>query len=110
MNYKGRFIIKKFSYVGFGLAITVVALLIGTFTGDWNVPLTIISVGAIVPLLIAGILTGALNRGDRVRANYHTETQQDRYSRDTWIKRLLFISSPNATLLVLMIIIGLLTY
>jgi hypothetical protein len=38
----------------------------------------------IVLILIAAVMSGSLVSGDRMRANYHTSTPQDRKERNKW--------------------------
>jgi hypothetical protein len=96
-------------YLGIGVFITIVALIIGAFTGDWNLFLIVTGVAAIVPLLLSGLLTGAFVDGDKNRANYHTETKEDRQGKNKWVIRFLLIGVPNFTLLIILVVIGLVT-
>jgi hypothetical protein len=82
--------------------------MIGLFTQDWELFLKIIGIAAVVPLLMAGLLSGAFVSGDRNRANYHSESKEDRNQKVNWMKIFLLISSPNVTLLVILIIVTLL--
>ncbi|WP_102027737.1 DUF5316 family protein [Salirhabdus sp. Marseille-P4669] len=92
--------------LGVGVIITLVALVIGTTTGDWVLFLKLIGIAALIPLLLSGLLSGAMVDGDRNRANYHTETKVDRQSKNKWVIRLLLISTPNLILLIVLLGIG----
>ncbi|WP_226036568.1 DUF5316 domain-containing protein [Aquibacillus saliphilus] len=94
-------------YIGIGVFITLVALVIGSLTGDWNLFLKIVGVAALIPLLISGLLTGAFVDGDRNRANYHTENKEDRQQKNKWVIRFLLISTPNLAILITLVVIGL---
>ncbi|MCT2535333.1 DUF5316 domain-containing protein [Aquibacillus koreensis] len=95
-------------YLGIGLLITLVAVVIGFVTGEWNLVVKIIGGAALVPLLLSGLATGAFVNGDRARANYHTETKEDRQQRNKWVGRLLLISIPNVVIFIALIGSGLL--
>jgi hypothetical protein len=104
MTKRRIFLIK---YLGIGLLITIVAAIIGVETSDWDLFIKITGVAAIVPLLLSGLLSGAFVGGDRIRANFNTETKKDRKIRSKWVYRFLLISLPNICLLIILIIIGL---
>lgn len=93
-------------YLGVGILIAIVAVLIGVVTGDWSLFMKIIGGAAIIPLLLSGIFVGAFVNGDQIRANFHTETKGDRKSRHKWVTRFLLISAPNLTLLIVLIAFG----
>ncbi|MRH41700.1 hypothetical protein GH741_03315 [Aquibacillus halophilus] len=104
---KGGITILK--YLGIGVFLTIIALAIGVLTSDWNLFLKIIAVAAVVPLLLAGLLTGAFVDGDRNRANYHTEPKEYRQGKNKWVIRFLLLGVPNFTLLIIFVVIGLVT-
>lgn len=95
-----------FKYMGVGLFIMVIAFGNRFYSGDWDLALKIIGISAVVPLLLAGLLTGALVGGDENRANYHAEVKQDKDIKDSWVKKLVFISVPNAIFMLALLIIG----
>ncbi|MGP4108932.1 DUF5316 domain-containing protein [Virgibacillus sp. L01] len=92
--------------LGIGLIFTIIALMIGVFTGDWNLFFKLIVAAAVIPLVLSGLLTGAFVDGDRNRANYHTETKKDRKDKNKWVTKLLIIGVPNFSLLIILIILG----
>lgn len=94
-------------YPGIGLFVMIAALIIGFTTEDWNTALIIIAVAALLPLLAAGLLSGAFISGDRNRANYHMESKSERHRKSGWAGKLVLLSAPNAVLLLVMVIIGL---
>lgn len=86
---------------------TTVAVIIGFITSDWNLFMKITGFAAIVPLLLSGLLSGALVDGDRLRANFKTETKEDRLRRNKWTFKFFLISLPNLSLLIIIVILGL---
>ncbi|MFB4166923.1 DUF5316 domain-containing protein [Virgibacillus sp. JSM 102003] len=93
-------------YLGIGVIFTIIALVIGVFTGDWNLFFKLIAASAVIPLVLSGLLTGAFVDGDRNRANYHTGTKKDRQDKNKWVTKLLIIGVPNFSLLIILIILG----
>ncbi|RED66158.1 DUF5316 domain-containing protein [Cohnella lupini] len=53
-------------------------------------------------LVIAMIMSGSLVSGDRMRANFHTSTPEDRKQNNKWTGRLIIISIPFITVSVLL--------
>ncbi|MDB5054995.1 MAG: hypothetical protein JWM44_3045, partial [Bacilli bacterium] len=45
--------------------------------------------------LLAALLSGALNSGDRIRANFNTENQEERKARSKMTGQLLLFGVPN---------------
>ncbi|PKR77496.1 hypothetical protein CEY16_12280 [Halalkalibacillus sediminis] len=93
-----------------GLLNTLCAVIYGFVTSDWDMVLKVIGVSALLPLLVAGLLSGAFVSGDRNRANYHSENKMDNDDKRKWIIGLVLLSAPNAAFLLVLIIIGLITY
>ncbi|MCP8615389.1 DUF5316 domain-containing protein [Salirhabdus salicampi] len=93
-------------YFVMGIIVMAIAIGIGFYTNDWNTSLNIVGVCALVPMLFAGLLTGAFISGDRNRANYYNEHRDDRSRKLNWVKKLLLFSAPNIAVLVIVIIVG----
>lgn len=54
--------------------------------------------------LVSAILSGALVSGDRIRANYATETAEDRANRHLWMIRFFLAGIPSAIVAIILII------
>ncbi|MCJ7840130.1 DUF5316 domain-containing protein [Lederbergia sp. NSJ-179] len=90
-------------FLSLGILLAIISLIIGFVTNDWMLVLKISGVVVLIPLLLAGLFTGALAGGDRVRANYASESRDSREERINWVKNFLFIAIPNfAFILVLL--------
>ncbi|GGH81171.1 hypothetical protein GCM10007096_18660 [Pullulanibacillus pueri] len=46
-------------------------------------------------IALCAILSGTLASGDRMRANYATETREDRLNRDKFTTKCFFMAIPN---------------
>jgi len=78
-----------------GLILAIIGLLIGLIFNDWNLALKVngfIVAGCVV---LSGILNGSFISGDQFRANYLTETKDNRDNKMKISKYLLSISLPN---------------
>nr|WP_253264284.1 DUF5316 domain-containing protein [Brevibacillus sp. MCWH] len=62
----------------------------GLYFGYWN---TFAVVGG-AAWLFSAVCSGALLSGDRIRANYATETAEDRKQRQKWAGRLFLFGLP----------------
>ncbi|MDX8046285.1 DUF5316 domain-containing protein [Gracilibacillus sp. S3-1-1] len=93
----------KYSWL-FGTTIALCSLVIGLLLNDWQMTIAISGIAFLAPLFLVALLTGVFNRGDKIRANYHTESREDRDEKHQWIKNLVCISIPN--LFVTFIILG----
>lgn len=65
----------------YGLIASVLTISIMIFTKDIDTALNVTFITGVVILIISGLLTGAFISGDRSRANYHQETEEDRTAR-----------------------------
>ncbi|GGF21411.1 hypothetical protein GCM10010954_20300 [Halobacillus andaensis] len=72
--------------------------------GEWHLFLRITAFIALVPLLLAGVLTGAFISGDQNRANFYSESKRDRAFKSRWSKRLVCVSAPSALFLIALFI------
>ncbi|MYL53882.1 hypothetical protein GLW08_11095 [Pontibacillus yanchengensis] len=93
-------------YLGIGSVITLVGLIHGFYTKDWEMALTIIGVGGVGPLLGVALLTGIFVSGDQYRFNKKVEMEEDKEKKDSWITRLLMISAPNIGLLIVLFVVS----
>lgn len=62
--------------------------------GDYMLAMKISFGIGIVLLLLSMIFSGSLVSGDRIRANYHTSTTEDRTLRNKWTLHLLIMAVP----------------
>jgi len=53
--------------------------------------------------LLSAILSGALLSGDRIRANYATEEEEDRHNRHLWMVRFFLAGVPCAITAVILL-------
>lgn len=100
----------KIKCFGIGLLIMVSFVLYGLFTSDWELAVKVLTVSAVIPLLIAGMMTGALVDGDRNRANANTEVKEGKERKSRWLVGLLFLSLPNACFMLVLFIITMIRY
>lgn len=92
-------------YVSFGVFIVIIAILIGFVTSNWLLVLKITSGVVLVFLLLAGLFTGAMAGGDRVRANYESESKSSREERMQWVKNFIFIALPNFIFILILLVV-----
>ncbi len=79
-----------------GLAVAIVALLMGFILNNYSISLKITGTVAVGSLILSGILNGSFINGDAYRVNYLSETKEDRDKKGRIIKYLLLLSIPNA--------------
>ncbi|WP_431802967.1 DUF5316 domain-containing protein [Halobacillus andaensis] len=91
-------------YAGAGTLMLFGASIAWWGAGDWSLFLKITAGIALAPLILAGVLTGAFISGDRHRANFHSETKDDREFRSRWSKRLACFSAPSVIFLLALFI------
>ena len=87
-----------------GLVIAMASYLIGFLLNDYNLTLKITGFVVIVSFVISGILNGTFISGDRYRANFLSETKEDRDNKMKIMKFLLLLSIPNVIISVVIII------
>ncbi|MTI85318.1 MAG: hypothetical protein FH756_15815 [Firmicutes bacterium] len=78
-----------------GLGFVIIGLLFSVILGDWNAAATISGVTAAICLGFSAVFSGALNSGDRNRANLATETDDNRKIRIGWSFKLFLVGIPN---------------
>ncbi|WP_181347982.1 DUF5316 family protein [Thalassobacillus sp. CUG 92003] len=93
-----------FKYVCFGGIFTLVALINGLYTSEWEFPFKLAGVAALIPILGVAVFTGAFSRGERV--NVDSDVKSDRIRKDNWTKKLLLMSAPNAVFIIVMLIVS----
>ncbi|MCH1625856.1 DUF5316 domain-containing protein [Fredinandcohnia sp. SECRCQ15] len=76
----------------------------GLSTQEYEQYSVISGISGIVFLLIAGILSGSFISGDRIRANFATETKSDRLMRNRWLFIFSLIGAPNLIVALLLTI------
>ncbi|MBP1906011.1 hypothetical protein J2Z32_002660 [Paenibacillus turicensis] len=65
----------------YGAIVSVLTITIMRLTKDIDTALNVTFITGVVIWIISGLLTGSFISGDRSRANYHQETEEDRTSR-----------------------------
>lgn len=65
----------------YGLIASLLTMSIMILTKDIDTALNVTFITGVVIWIISGLLTGSFVSGDRFRANYHQETEEDRTSR-----------------------------
>lgn len=78
-----------------GIVLSLVGVIISFFI--WGLSKTYIISGCIGLALIGicAIFSGSMLSGDRMRANYATETYEDRQNRDKFVTRFFLLGFPN---------------
>lgn len=85
-----------------GLAIAIIANLIGFLLNDYNITFKITGFVVAGSFLISGILNGTFISGDRYRANLVGETKDDRDKKMKIIKYAVFVSIPNVIIFIVL--------
>ena len=89
-----------------GLVIGIIALLTGFILGNYNITIKITGFVIVVTIAISGILNGSFVSGDRYRANFLSETKEDRDKKMEIIKFLLVLSAPNIVIFIILFAFG----
>lgn len=90
---------KKALLLGIGCAI--ISVLTGLVLRDWSITTKICGYIGLGCLLFAGLFEGSFVSGDRIRANYSSETEDDRNQRRNISSSLFVVSIPNVLAAVL---------
>ncbi|UFJ41817.1 DUF5316 domain-containing protein [Brevibacillus humidisoli] len=78
-----------------GVALVLLAALAAFLAGDISQMVRYTGIAGFACWGLAAIFSGALVSGDRMRANFATETTQDRRDRFRWSIRFFLIGLPN---------------
>lgn len=78
-----------------GVLVLSFITLISLFMQDLSILVKYTGVVGLVCMGLPAILSGALLRGDRIRANYANETKEDRKKRYRWANNFFMIGLPN---------------
>lgn len=78
-----------------GVIISILAMLIGFLSNDYNITFKITGILSVIGLIIAGILNGTFISGDRYRANLLSGTKEDNNRKIKIVNYLLLLVSPN---------------
>jgi Family of unknown function (DUF5316) len=78
-----------------GVVFLVVVLIVSMVLGDGSLILKISGGVGLIGMLASGLLTGAFISGDRIRANYYTESKEDRSKRIRTANSLFLFGLPN---------------
>ncbi|MFY4774176.1 DUF5316 family protein [Metabacillus sp. RGM 3146] len=84
-----------------GLGLALIAILVSYLTGLGNLQ-SYLMTAAIIPIILAIIISGAAVSGDRFRANAYSETKTDRDQRYRWSSPLLLAGLPSLAAAVVM--------
>ena len=87
-----------------GLAIAIIAIVIGCLLDDYNITLKITGTVSAGCIAICGILNGSFVSGDRYRANYLSETKDERDKKMKIINHLLLMLVSNAIVSIIILI------
>lgn len=82
-------------WLGIGTGIFCLLGIVGLIVGDVQLITNLASGAGLVMLALAGIFSGTLGSGDKVRANYALEDKQDRQRRNQWTSSLVLMAIPN---------------
>lgn len=89
-----------------GSIIGIIALLTGFLLGDYNITIKITGFVIAAAIAISGILNGSFVNGDRYRANFLSETKEDRDKKSEIINFLLVLSTPNIAIFIILFVFG----
>lgn len=81
--------------LGIGTGIFCVISIVGLIADDVQLIINLASGAALVLLALAVVFSGSLGSGDRIRANYGHEDNQERQRRNQWTSSLLLMAIPN---------------
>lgn len=82
-------------YVGIGTVLSIVGVLCSIFF--WGTEKAHLLPGLLggIFIVVSILMSGALANGDRIRANFATETQENRNDRNRIMKNALLLALPN---------------
>jgi len=89
-----------------GIACTFIGVLIGLFLRDWSMTMKICGYIGFGCLILAGVFEGSFLSGDRSRANYSSETKDDRNERRGLAASLSIVAVPNILAAILLYSLG----
>jgi len=78
-----------------GFAIVVIGLPFSCMFGDIDIAIKISGSAAVICLGLGAIFSGFLGSGDKIRANYATEDNEDRKRRTRWSSMFFLVGLPN---------------
>lgn len=84
-----------------GLGLLLLGVFISLITKNWGQGLKISGVLGLVSIIISAIISGALVSGDRVRANYATESSADSQQRRKLSLTLFLIGLPSMVTIII---------
>ena len=83
----------KYIWIGLGTSVIGAILSWAIWGLDKMFLITAVISGVLIGL--CAIFSGSLGDGDRMRANYATETREDRLNRDSFTTKCFFMALPN---------------
>lgn len=81
--------------MGAGIILLILVSLVSFFLGDWSILFKFSGVIGLASFLISGLLSGVFVSGDRIRANYTNEDDEDKGIRQGWASKLFLFGLPN---------------
>ncbi|MEN6326966.1 MAG: DUF5316 domain-containing protein [Syntrophomonas sp.] len=81
--------------LGIGTGIFIVLSIAGLIAGNADLIINLAGGAAVVMLALAVVFSGSLGSGDRFRANYGHEDNQERKRRNRWTSVLCLMAVPN---------------
>ena len=82
-------------YLRLGLIVVVIVTLISFISGNWSVLLKVSGTIGVVSFLIAALLTGTFISGDQLKANWSSESKEDRDIRESRATKFFLFALPN---------------
>ncbi len=91
-------------YLGLGVAILIIAALISFIKGNWSLLIKTCNLVAVLSLFATIAFSGILGRGDRLRAKYAEEDDEDQSIRKELPVKSFFIGLPSIIAVIFIII------
>lgn len=89
----------KVRYFSVGVAIAIVVGIIAFILNDWSLLIKVSGIIGAISILGSAIFTGILGSGDRIRANYTNEEDEDRKVRQGLSSNLLLVGLPSIAMI-----------
>lgn len=81
--------------MGAGIMTLALVSLVSYILRDWSLVFKFSGIIGLISFLISGLLTGAFNSGDRIRANWTHEDSEDQDYRQKRASQLFLFGLPN---------------
>lgn len=83
------------AFLGMGTLVVIVFTLFALIIGDWSILLKGSGTIGLVSFLISALLTGTFVSGDQMRANWSSESSDERDIREGQATKLILFALPN---------------